>query len=253
MAATLKQWNGSAWVAKPMKFWSGSAWVQKPVKFWNGSAWVGPAGGVVAPTFLALGNLSYASRAVADIPKPAGTALNTIVLVGLFAGSGASPANPTPASGFTPIGAYSTPNDGGFFGRFSVWWKRATGSEPGTYDFTRNGTYNSQGFALAYNGCPTAGDPVDVFSQNTGTSLTATGTGVTTTQANDMLAWLGHNWDGSGALAPPAEGGGMTERFDSLGYAADQVIVAAGATGNRTQTQAAANPWSAFLVALKGI
>jgi hypothetical protein len=37
---TMKVWNGSAWVARPVKVWTGSAWAIKPVKFWNGSAWV---------------------------------------------------------------------------------------------------------------------------------------------------------------------------------------------------------------------
>lgn len=37
---TLKTWNGSAWVVKPLKYWTGSAWVAKPLKRWNGSAWV---------------------------------------------------------------------------------------------------------------------------------------------------------------------------------------------------------------------
>ena len=30
MAATLKYWNGSAWVAKPFKYWTGSAWEPVP-------------------------------------------------------------------------------------------------------------------------------------------------------------------------------------------------------------------------------
>jgi hypothetical protein len=37
---TMKVWNGSAWVARPVKVWNGSTWVLKQVKVWNGSAWV---------------------------------------------------------------------------------------------------------------------------------------------------------------------------------------------------------------------
>ena len=36
---TMKWWNGSTWVEKPVKVWNGSAWVTKPVKRWTGSAW----------------------------------------------------------------------------------------------------------------------------------------------------------------------------------------------------------------------
>jgi hypothetical protein len=39
-SGSVKYWNGSAWVVKPVKYWNGSAWVAKPVKYWNGSAWV---------------------------------------------------------------------------------------------------------------------------------------------------------------------------------------------------------------------
>lgn len=37
---TLKTWNGSAWVVKPLKYWTGTEWLTKPLKRWNGSAWV---------------------------------------------------------------------------------------------------------------------------------------------------------------------------------------------------------------------
>lgn len=39
-AITLKTWDGSAWVAKPVKVWTGAAWEAKTVKVWNGSSWV---------------------------------------------------------------------------------------------------------------------------------------------------------------------------------------------------------------------
>lgn len=37
---SLKVWNGSAWVVKPLKYWTGTEWLTKPLKRWNGSAWV---------------------------------------------------------------------------------------------------------------------------------------------------------------------------------------------------------------------
>lgn len=37
---SMKVWNGSAWVLKPVKWYNGTTWVTKPLKRWNGSAWV---------------------------------------------------------------------------------------------------------------------------------------------------------------------------------------------------------------------
>jgi len=257
MAATVKVWSGSAWVTKPVKVWSGSAWVAKPLKFWNGSAWIGPSGGaIVAPTFRSLANTSYAARTQTDITKPSGVTTNDIMIAFIvLARAGSAPTNPTPPSGFTQIGTFTSVVDSGSFnGKCGLFWKRATGSEPATYTFTQDVSYSTQGLVMAYSGCTTSGSPVDVFAQTSGNSTgagpTLTATGVTTTQANDMLVWAGHNWDGSGALTPPT---GMTERLDSLAYAADQVIATASATGTRTQTQASSsNPFSVFLIALKG-
>ena len=39
-SGTIKTWNGSAWVEKPIKVWNGSAWVTKSIKVWDGSNYV---------------------------------------------------------------------------------------------------------------------------------------------------------------------------------------------------------------------
>lgn len=39
--ASVKVWDGAAWVQKPVKVWDGLSWVLKPMKVFNGSAWVG--------------------------------------------------------------------------------------------------------------------------------------------------------------------------------------------------------------------
>ena len=38
--ATLKYWNGSAWVTKPLKYWNGSSWQTKSLRYWDGASWV---------------------------------------------------------------------------------------------------------------------------------------------------------------------------------------------------------------------
>jgi hypothetical protein len=38
---TLKYWNGSNWIEKPLKYWNGSNWLNSGVlKYWNGSNWI---------------------------------------------------------------------------------------------------------------------------------------------------------------------------------------------------------------------
>jgi len=195
---------------------------------------------------------SYASRADTVMDKPATTAENDILIAALVrVASAPGAADVVPPAGFTKIGTTTSVADlGGTNGRLELFWKRATASEPATYTFGQWASATTQGLMVAYSGCPASGDPIDVFSQNSAsTGSTATALSVTTTQAQDNLLWLGHNWDASTTLTPPS---GMTEKADSLLYFSEETITAAGATGNRTQTQASSNPWAVTLLALKG-
>jgi hypothetical protein len=127
-------------------------------------------------------------------------------------------------------------------------------SESGSYTFTHI-SRNTQGAMAAYSGCLASGTPFSAAtSNNTGSgpnATTSTGLGITTTVANSWLLYIAHDYEGTGALSPPS---GMTERFDSLVYTADQVIASAGATGTRTQTNgnttAAAEQWAVRMVEL---
>jgi hypothetical protein len=186
------------------------------------------------------------------LDKPAGTVENDIVLAILAHAKASSAQNDlVPGIAWNKIGSSTVVTAGGLYAKLEILWRRATSSEPATYFFDVWGTNSNESVLVSYSGCPTSGSPVDVFSQNgANTGNPATGLGVTTTQANDKLLWIGHNWDATGTLTPPA---GMTERVDSLIYLSDETIAAAGATGNRTQTQATSNPWQAQLIALKGM
>jgi hypothetical protein len=207
----------------------------------------------MAIAFRSEAHTSYlASQTNTTVTKPAGVVDGDIMVMTLAVASSVltdiEVADITPPAGWTTIGTSTvqTQSGGGFHGRLSVWWKRAS-SEGSSYAFTHS-TMNSQLMIAAYSGCLASGSPVDVFSQNNAITGNATGTGVTTTVANTKLIWTGHNWDASGTLTPPT---GMTERLDSLVYYADQDIASAGATGNRTQTQASSAVWQAYLIALK--
>jgi hypothetical protein len=203
------------------------------------------------PVFRASSSTVYGSSVNTTIAKPTGTVDGDILLAVLFQGNVAgSPAIPTPPAGWAQAGSYTVPTDGTFDGRCSVWWKRAS-FEPDNYTWTHP-AYTTQMAMAAYSGCIDNGDPIDVSSTNSanfGGPLTATATGVTTTQVNTKLVYTGHNWTGSGTITPPT---GMTERFDGLVYLADEDRPTAGATGDRTQALASPGAWSAYLFALEG-
>lgn len=201
-------------------------------------------------------NTTYASRTNTVLTAPSGLANDDILILTFFQSSTGAP---TPPSGFTAVDtgtAYTTVTDnngGGATGRMYQWWKRASG-ESGSYTVT-HGSRSSQGRLQAYSGCIKTGSPIDVFSKNTdsGGGTTTTYLGVTTTVANTMLLGISHDWEGLGALTPPT---GFTERFDSLVYCCDAPQASAGASGNKTQTNAnggdpAFAKWAAWLIALK--
>jgi len=207
---------------------------------------------MAVPVFRAEAHTAYGSTAGSvTCAKPTGTVDGDIMVAVLVQGrSGSIASVPTPPSGWAQTASYTTVNDGGFYGRCSVWWKRAA-SEGVNYAWTLAETVSTQVIICSYSGCLASGNPVDVTSTNSaniGVSATATALSVTTTVAETKLIYTGHNWDGGGTRTPPS---GMTERYDSLAYFADQNIASAGATGNRTQALVDANPWAAFLVALK--
>jgi hypothetical protein len=227
--------------------------------------WEPAPAGIVAPVFRSNWLSTYTSRpAMIYATKPAGTVEHDIILVAIGHGkSTPALADVVPPAGFTKIGASTVVSDAANFSvKFEVFWKRATASEPADYGFDVWGGSNNQVYSAAYSGCPTSGSPIDVFSQNIhtmapvndGKGNAGRGLSVITTQPNDKLLWLGHNWDATGLTPPSLDGGSvfMTERADHLIYSADETVAAVGATGDYTQTQASTGPWVACLIALKG-
>lgn len=194
---------------------------------------------------------TYASRTNTTLAAPSGLADGDILLAGIFVGaSGTAPSVAAP-SGFTALSGSPTSvtDSNPFQGKFNLFWKRAA-SESGSYTFSHSSA-SSQGLLLAISGAVTSGSPIDASSYNTGFLNSAKATGVTTTVAGDLLLYIAHDWEGTGALSPPT---GFTEQFDSLIYGASATQVAAGASGNKTQTNGnvySDSPWAAWLVAVK--
>ncbi len=205
---------------------------------------------MAAPAYRTQANTTYARRANTSIAAWSLTALATgdimIMQVVLAANAGAAPDGTFPA-GWTQIGTDLTVFDGSFRGRHKAAWKRAA-SESGSYVFTHS-TCSAQMQIGVYSGCIASGDPIDANSQQAADSggLSITAPSVTTTVADTKLLFIGHDWN-LAARSPPS---GMTERFESLLYLADQDIAAIGATGTRTQTQGSSDPYSARLIAIK--
>jgi hypothetical protein len=200
--------------------------------------------------FRAVSSIAYGSRASTTINKPTGVIDGDIMLAVVFGGHGTPSVISIGApAGWTQIGANTSVTAGGFTGKLYLYWKRAA-SEGASYTFTQTNTHSTQAAILAYSGCLETGDPVDVFSTNTGLGSTLTALGVTTTVAAAQLVFAGNDWTGGAVKSPPS---GMTERFDDLVYVAGQLLVAAGATGNRTMTSPnlVGDAWGACLVALK--
>src|SRR5205814_2254748 len=99
-------------------------------------------------------------------------------------------------------------------------------------------------------------------SDNSGTSTSASATGLTTTQANDMLvAFYGAQGQAGPAVTLTQDAGqGLTQEYTqqsgsgpssrARNTGADGTQASAGATGNRTATVSTSTPWVAHLVAL---
>lgn len=189
-----------------------------------------------------------------SVDVPSGVAANDIVRVVAFVDSTTSVTG-MPAGFANATGSPVVNNAGSGNHKLYVMWKRATGADAGTYDFTLSSgsTYrNVQSFR--YTGAIATGDPWDVT--NTAIDITDGTTSppvsVTTSVANTLLVWDSTNWAG-GAWTPPTS---FTERRDTgdrVCTNADLAQAAAGSSGSITGSCAGSNKRTAWLGALKPI
>jgi len=111
------------------------------------------------------------SRTTVAIPVPAGVDNKDIVVVGVYKENTAAI---TPPAGFT-LKASDTTN-ATTQGALWVYWKRLTGADTGSYDFTWTGSSYAGGHAVAGRGAVETGDPfiagsIVRTSNNSGNSL----------------------------------------------------------------------------------
>jgi hypothetical protein len=159
---------------------------------------------------------------------------------------------PTPPDG-TWTEAPDSPQ-GGVSHFCRVFWRRPTGSETGTYNFTHPTAWSS-GFAFRISGVITTGDPFDVTNgaiKNTSADGSTPAVSDTTTVANTLLLWIGQSFSGGECSTVS----GFTERVDSPpGDSAATTLdtkaqAVAGATGSLTAAFTIAAPTTAWLGAL---
>lgn len=120
---------------------------------------------------------------VATTGKPAGTAVNDIILI---------ETEITPGSGFTDLTSFGFtehPNSpqSGTNSVLQLWWRRADGSEPASWDIPRVSDHTIAD-AIAVQDCITSGSPFDAsVGDNTDSGTSQTIPGLTTTGANRLV------------------------------------------------------------------
>lgn len=192
--------------------------------------------------FRSSSNLAYAATgATCAIPVPAGATAGDIAVAFVHL---EATGTITPPSGWNATAKW----DSGLIGthaRATVWWKRLTGADSGTYSFAIPNTGHAGGCTL-FSGRLASGDPFEAVSTNTATSTVVTCAALSPAAAGDDLYGAASSYAG-GAWTPPS---GMTERVDSDVDQNSADNVAAGSTGTKTFTCTGAGEIFGFLGAL---
>ncbi|MBE2224705.1 MAG: hypothetical protein IAF02_24405, partial [Anaerolineae bacterium] len=182
------------------------------------------------------------------INRPANTAANDLLLAAIATDGSRTIAAPT---GWTII---NRGNSGGEVS-LAVFYKIATGTEPGNYAFTWTGGEQATGTIMRYTGVNPS-SPINTSGFGTGTSNAPTAPTVTTTTAETMVVRIFATDDDDNPFAFPTGYSGRvmlessaTDFSVSLGLA-DVQQVAAGATGTAAFGMGATEEWRAVTVAL---
>jgi hypothetical protein len=229
------------------------------------------AGGGTAPAFVSAAAPaplvdSTNSPAPITIPVPTGGPGVDLVIVSLATGTWV--ASPPGGLGFNLIGSapYTVTTTDGWANsmRFYLYWRFADGTETGNYAFTVNTGRPTTGRAMRFNGCdPVA--PIDTMTPGwaigSGSANTPSVSG-TTTNANDLLVWIGlkygtsasctypSGWTGRAATANTTlVGAGGTGALNHM--VATKAQPSAGASGAVVGTWDTADGTAAFLIGLK--
>ena len=217
------------------------------------SLWSPPARAAAAPT-----RRSTAATSV-TVARPASVATGSLMLAQVTLRNNDAITAP---AGWTTTGNLRT---SGATLEQRIYYRIATAADTAGTTYQWSWTTSSDGAAaiLAYSGTD-ATNPIDVAAtDNAGSGTTATATGLTTTQTNDMLdAFYGaQGQSGPAVTATQDAAQGMTQEYTiasgsapasrARATGADGTQASAAATGNKTATLSASTPWVAHLVALQ--
>lgn len=219
----------------------------------------GPGGTVTAPAFRALGAHVAGTSTTASLGVPAGVANGDIIVGSVFVASTETISGL--ASGFA-----HAPNSpmvfaaGGVQGNLNILWKRASGADAGTYDFTFSGSTYRAGAALAYSGCVAAGNPWDLVSGSPGSDTAIDNTAGTVTPAVSFitmgdgrkLIFSAADWAG-GTWTIPATFTSRMDLGDHVHIVCDKTLADEGMSGSLTATCTGSQKRAAFVGALVGV
>lgn len=186
--------------------------------------------------------LSGASTTSGAIAVPAGAANLDIAVVGFYLESTAAI---TPPAGFTQKVALTT--SAGSHGGLTVFWKRLTGADSGTYSFSWTGAAWREAVCGLWSGRATTGDPFDgtVGTAESASTTTTLNVSTSPTLANGDALGMWTNFSTSTSWTPPTN---YTERQDGPAITLDtRDAVAAGSTGNVSATAVTTDWIKAFL------
>jgi hypothetical protein len=214
------------------------------------------------PVFESAGSYGQSAGAApaltVDAGVPAGVTADDIILLVMFTDPTSTPTTITAPAGFTePPSSPQVITGGSLNLRMSVYWKRATGAESGSYTTTFSSNTFSEAVALRFSGCVTSGSPFDTTAGNIDPvgSGTTVAVSVTTTVPETTLVHAVGLWSG-GTWTPPA---GYTARGTPGGFnlmlvsTKDQIPVGSSGTVQATCSATSNNVNAAWLAALKGV
>jgi len=182
---------------------------------------------MAAPVYQTQGSLAAGNRSTAPVPVPSGVAAdNVIITLAHFESDAAI----TPPSGFTQKYMREQNDAGGAFREY-VFWKRATGADSGTYDFSWDATSPwSEWVALRISGCVTTGDPFgadDLATIPAGAQTVIAPIGILCETETLAIAAYG-SFAGNADFSTPGGPQAWTERFDGGAMAVNTSTVTAG-------------------------
>jgi hypothetical protein len=213
---------------------------------------------VVAPSLGATGSYVTGSVITVNVPVPAGVVSGSVVIVSMFVGD---------TGGTTAVDVSSMPTGfahcelspvkiDGVSGAHSLVmaWKRATGSDTGTYNFDLSASAYVNAVAARYTDCVATGNPWDAGADsatNTISSNTPPPVNTTTLGPDRLLVYGATCWAG-GSWTPPATFAEAADGGDGLVTVAVKTQAVAGASGDVSATCTNSDKTTAWIGGLIG-